>query len=550
MRAPDDEFVVDFPTLWIVPDWIEQHCTVPDGDLKGQAFVQYDWQLWCTVNHYRVKPSARPVGERKRGGTRVSAASAFHNRRSQVIAPQKTGKGPWSASIIAGEALGPVRFAGWAKGGEVYDCRDHDCGCGWIYPYEPGEPMGVPWPTPLIQLLATAVEQTDNVFRPLQAMLRTGPLADLVSVGEEFIRLPNEGRIDVVTSSAQARLGNPITFALQDETGLYTLTNKMIRVAETQRRGLAGMGGRAMETTNAPNPTEDSTAKRTLESKSRDIFRHHRPPPAKWDYRKKADRRKIHRYVYRGSTHVDLDDIEGEAAELLEKDPAQAERFFGNRLVAGAGHAFDADRWRELADPGLVVPAGELVVAGVDGARFRDALVIEATAVDTGHQWKVDLQERPEDAPEDYEHDFEAADQAMLDLFASHQVWRVYVDPQYIEKLFGRWQGRWGDKVVVQWLTYRKRAMAFALAKYRAAMTAGDLSHDGDPDVTRHVGNAVKRATNMVDDDGYPLWLVDKPEPAKKIDGVMAGCLSWECRGDAIAAGAQKKKKRSRAGGF
>ena len=88
MEAPD-EFTVDFPTLWVVADWIERHCTVPDGDAKGEPFRLYDWQLWCTANHYRVKPRAR-VGQK---------APAFFHRRSQVVAPQKTGKGPWSASV-------------------------------------------------------------------------------------------------------------------------------------------------------------------------------------------------------------------------------------------------------------------------------------------------------------------------------------------------------------------------------------------------------------------------------------------------------------------
>ena len=541
--AAADEYVVDFPTLWIVPDWIEAHCPIPDGDLRGQPLVLYDWQLWCTVNHYRVRAGARPAGERKPDGSTVSTASAFVYRRSQVIAPQKTGKGPWSAAIIASESCGPVRFAGWAKGGEVYRCADHGCGCGWEYEYSAGEPMGKPWPTPLIQLLATAEDQTDNVYRPLQSMIRLGPLADLTSVGEEFIRVGEAGRIDVVTSSATARLGNPITFALQDETGLYTATNRMVRVAETQRRGLAGMGGRMIETTNPPDPTEDSTAKRTLESKAKDIFRFWRPPPAGLDYRKKADRRKIHRYVYAGSLHVDLDAIEAEAAELLEKDPAQAERFFGNRMAAGVGVAFDADRWRELARPDLEVPAGELVVAGVDGARFRDALAIIATGVESGHQWRVDLQERPDNASDDYEHDLERADQAMLDLFDRWDVWRVYVDPQYIEPLVERWQGRWGDKKIVTWGTYRRRPIAFALRRFRAAITAGELTHDGDPDVVRHIANAVKRSTNMVDDDGHPLWLIDKPAPERKIDAAMASCLAWECRGDAVAAGAKRQRR-------
>lgn len=526
----DDDFVVDFPTMWVVPEWIEAHCPVPDGDLKGQPFVMYDWQLWCTVNHYRVRPAAK-VGQK---------ATAFVNRRSQVVAPQKTGKGPWSAAIICAEALGPVLFDGFARGGEVFDCRDHKCGCGFVYEYRSGEPMGRPWSTPLIQLLATAEDQTDNIYRPLQSMAKNGPLADRMRVGEEFIRLPNDGRIDVVTSSALARLGNPITHAMQDETGLYTVQNKMVRVAETQRRGLAGMGGRAMETTNAPDPTEDSTALRTMRSRSKDIFRFHRPPPAHLSYANKAERRRIHRHVYKGSIHVDLDGIEAEAAELMERDPAQAERFFGNRLVAGSGAAFDVDRWAELAEPARVVAPKSLITIGVDGARFRDALAIIATDVVSGHQWPLIILERPDNASEDYEHDMDAADRAMLDAFTEWQVWRAYVDPQYIEGLVERWQGRWGEDRVIPWMTYRKRPMVFALADYRAAMTARDLSHNGDLVFAAHIGNATRQATNVTDDDGKPLWVIEKPEPLRKIDAAMAGCLSWKARGDAIASGAKK----------
>jgi len=537
LLAPPDEFTVDFPTLWIVPDWIEHHCPIPDGDDKGDPFVMYDWQLWCTVNHYRIKPRAKS-GQK---------APAFFNRRSQVVAPQKTGKGPWSATLICAEARGPVLFDGWAKGGERFDCRTYGCGCGWVHEYEPGDPMGRPWATPLIQLLATAEDQTDNVYRPLQSMVKNGPLGDVMRVGEQFIRLPNDGRIDVVTSSAQARLGNPITFALQDETGLYTAQNKMIRVAETQRRGVAGMGGRVVETTNSPDPTVDSTGLRTMESKAEDVFRFHRPPPAHLDYAKPDERLEIHRYVYRGSRHVlandGLDSIEAEATELMEKDAAQAERFFGNRLVAGSGSAFDGDRWDELGDSTIDLPSDELVVAGIDGARFRDALAIRAADVVSGHRWTVDIQERPIEAPDDYEHDFEKADQAMLDLFSSNQVWRVYVDPQYIEILFERWQGRWGDDRVIAWTTHRRRPMAYALAAYKADMTAGEFTHDADPVMARHVRNANKQMTNVLDDEKRPMWILEKADSRRYFDGVMADCLAHKARGDAIATGAKKKNR-------
>jgi hypothetical protein len=331
--------VVDFPTLGDLLDaWYEQHCVVPDGFARGQMFRQYDWQFWCTANHYRVREDVvwRPE--------RPVLNQAFHYRRSQVVGPQKSGKGPWSAAITSGEAVGPTVFGGWAKAGDVYDCkRDGGCPCGWYYEYEPGEPKGIRHPSPLIQLTATSEDQVDNVYRPLTAMIRMGPLSALMSPREGFIRVvgqnddPDLDRIDVVTASANSRLGNPISFALQDETGLYTKANKMRRVAETQRRGAAGMGGRTLETTNAWDPAEQSVAQTTFETAAEDVFRFFRQPPPKLRYSRKDERRRIHEFVYEGSDHVNLDSIEAEAAEMALTDPAQAERFFGNRIVAGGG---------------------------------------------------------------------------------------------------------------------------------------------------------------------------------------------------------------------
>lgn len=327
-----DQYEVSFPTIgFLASDWIEQHCSVPDGFDKGTPFIPSVWQLWCIVNHYRVKPSAKWVPQRP------VLAPAFTYRRSQVVAPQKTGKGPLAAAVTLFEAAGPCLFGGWAEGGEVYRCSENGCGCGWEFEYEPGEPMGLKRPTSLIQLVATSEEQVDNVYRPLQSMVRNGALDEQMKTGEQFVRLPNDGKIEAVTSSAMSRLGNPINFANFDESGIYTQQNKMVRVFETMRRGLAGMGGRSIEWTNPWDPSENSSAQKTYESQSADIFKFYRKPPAEWSYKNKAERRKIHKYVYDGSPWVDLDAIEAEAAELMQSDPAQAERFYGNRVVHGLG---------------------------------------------------------------------------------------------------------------------------------------------------------------------------------------------------------------------
>lgn len=522
---PDSEYVVDFPTLWIVPDWIESHCIVPDGFRMGDPFELYEWQLWCTVNHYRVKSSAE-IGQ---------LATAFYYRRSLVVAPQKTGKGPWSATLILAEAVGPVVFAGWAKGGEVYDCADHGCPCGWSYRYEAGEPMGQPWPTPLIQLTATAVDQTDNVFRPLQSMVKNGPLAGLLKVGEEFIRLPGGGRIDVVTSSALARLGNPITFALQDESGLYNDTNKMRRVAETQRRGAAGMGGRSLETTNPWDPAEDSVAQRTFETQVKDVFKFYRQPPANLSYKNKAERRKIHQFAYAGSDHVDLDSIEAEAAELLERDPGQAERFFGNRIVYGQGTWCEGDKWDDRANPQRVQESTEIVL-GFDGSDSDDWSALRAETQD-GYQFTPAYRDGRPMIWNPAEHGGQVprleVHAAIDEVFTRYRVVRMYGDPPWWETELDEWAAKYGEKVVLRWETYRPVQMHAACERLLTDVGKMDsgFSHDGCTITATHVRNARKAPRPS------ERYVLAKPSQTQKIDACVSSVICHEAAGDATAAG-------------
>lgn len=539
MAAADDgTWPVDFPTLFIVPDWIAQHCrlqSVGGLDPRPQPFDMYEWQLRCTAHHYRVRPDAK-VGQ---------LSTAFHYRRSQVVAPQKSGKGPWTAGITAAEAVGPVLFAGWAEGGEVYDCRAHGCGCGWVYEYEPGEPMGRPWTLPLIQITATSEDQTDNVYRPLQQMIRNGPLGELMRVGEEFIRLPGDGRIDVVTSSAQSRLGNPVTFVIQDETGIWTETNKMAKVATTQRRGVAGMQGRSLETTNGWDPTEDSVAQRTAEAKAKDIYRFHRLPPGGLSYSNKAERRKIHRIVYAGSLHIDLDAIEGEAAELLEKEPAEAERFYGNRIVAGSGAWMNKDAWDVRAEP-REVPDGTRLVLGLDGSDIDDWTVLRAETLD-GYQFT------PAYGPSRLPTIWDPADwngqtprlevdAAVDELMTRFDVVRFYGDPPYFESELDAWAAKWGEKRVVRWYTNRVVQMHAACERLLTDVAKADspFRHDGCEQTSLHIRNARTAARPA------GRYVLRKPGPTLKIDGAVTSVITHEAACDAVGAGLARPRKKSR----
>jgi hypothetical protein len=550
---PVDRYVVDFPTLWVVPAWIERHCIIPDGFRKGRPFRMYDWQLWCTLNHYRVRPeTVQDSGWLAGDPDAIPIRSeAFHYRRSQVIAPQKTGKGPWSAAWVCAEGLGPVLFLDWAGERDAYVCADNGCSCGWVYRYRPGEPMGHSWPTPLIQLLATSEDQVDNVYRPLQAMARNPRLKDRMLVREGFIRLrddggdPDQNRIDVVTSSAQSRLGNPITFCLQDESQLYTKTNKLIAVAETMRRGAAAMGGRSGETTNCFDPSQNSVAQRTFESTKADIFKFYEPPPVDLKYSVKADRRKIHTFNYQGSPHADLHGINAEAEELMDTDPAQAERFYGNRIVYGADAWLSGDSWDALK-ASRVVPDGTAVVLGFDGSDVNDWSGLRAETRD-GHQFtpQFAVSCRPMVwNPADFRGQVPRLEvrAAVAELMSRYQVVRMYADPWFWPTEIDEWAEIYGDKVVISWPTNKINRMHFAAQRLATDVQKVDtaFTHDGCETTAVHIRNARKSPR------GINQYVLEKPSDQQKIDMAIVSILCHEAAGDVTQAELWPKPKTRR----
>lgn len=546
MPPPADRWLVEWPTLGdLAAAWVAAHCVIPDMWQRGEPFVLTDMQFWVVANHYRIKPAAKFTPKRP------PLNRAFHYRRTQMMAAQKVGKGPFAASVCALEGVGPSQFYGWAGPGDAYDCSDHGCGCGWAYEYLPGEPMGVRHPSPLIQITAVSEDQTDNTYRPLQTMVRLGPLSELMKVRESFIRIvgdiggENADRIDVVTSAASSRLGQPVSFVLQDETGLWTASNGMVNTAETQRRGAAGMGGRVMETTNAYDPSENSVAQRTHESDAADVFRFYDPPGADLSWANKRERRRMLRHNYRHSPWVNIDSIAAEAAELSERDPAQAERFFGNRIVAASDVYFDPAAWAKITTV-VKVPDGAPVALGFDGSQYDDWTAIRGRWLGpdglygfTPHfaDGKPTWWDPAVSGGEVPRGEVQAA---VKELFDRYDVVRMYCDPELWQSEIDEWAATYDHRKrprVIQWPTNRTRQMAAVLERLKVDISTGGLTHDGDETMLGQLRNArrVRRPGGVV---------IGKPTQHQKIDLVMADALAHEAACDARAAGLGVRAKR------
>jgi hypothetical protein len=498
-----------------VAEWIEGNCAIPDGEHAGLPFSLTGEQLRFVLWFYAVDETGK-----------------FLFRRALLVRPQKWGKGPLSAALICAEAAGPVRF----------DTFVDDMA------------IGKPWATPWIQVVAVSEDQTDNVWTALVPMIELGALkAEIPDTGKTRINVEgaygSAGVIEPVTSAAISRLGQRLTFANHDETHSWTAHNGGEKLADVQRRNLGGMGGRSLETTNAWDPAEGSVAQVTFEGDLDDVLIDY-PLPPEGSIRSKRDRKRILRAVYGqngrkgkqpGSWWVDLDRISAEIDELLPRDPNQAERFFANRIVAGADKAFDVEAFAKLVEGGGIDP-GRKVVAGFDGSKHQDATGLVVTDIETGHQIVAGVWERPKDLRYDEFWEVPAAEvnEAVDYVFETWDVWRLYGDPPYWQTEMDEWAGKYGSERVVQYWTNTLKKIAYAIRAWQVDWSTGQLTHDGNEALIRHVGNAVKRTTKMRDpDDESFLWVIrkDGQKSPRKIDLAMAAILSWAARGDAIEAG-------------
>lgn len=516
--------------------WIERHCVVPEGDTAGDPFVPtLDHRVWL-ANWYEIRPTAKP-GEKN---------VAFRFRTGQWMAAQKVGKSPGVAAETCLEFVGPALFAGWASDGDFYSCAEYGCPCGGVYFYEVGEPMGRPWPTPRIQLAAVVEDQVENTWGALIPMIDDGPLSNVIpKTGEAFIRHPNknrDSRVEIVTSKADGKLGARISAGKCDETGLWGDHNSMKKFMRTLRRGAAGMGGRVSESTNPYDPSENSQAQDTAESARKDIYKHHFPPPETLDFKVKADRARIFAWNYASSPWVDVRSIEAESQALAETNPAEAERFFGNRIVAGSGSWFDMAKWETRKAPVTTTPRTR-VCLGFDGSDNDDHTGIRLETLD-GYQFTPTYGEANRKTywqPKDWGGRIPHAEvnAAVSQLTVDFEIIRAYCDVMFWETDIDNWAAEYGEKVFIKWHTERLNPMHDALERFRTDVYnhESDFTHDDDPDVKTHLRNAIIRARNVDKVTQIRRYIIGKPADHQKIDLAMSSVLAHEARMDAVAAG-------------
>lgn len=520
-----------WPTLGgQVCDLLEERAVFGPGSLKGQPAKLDPEKRAVIYKAYELYPKGHALaGKRRFRRVRISWRKGT----------AKTELGAWLAFVEL-HPEGPVRFDGW-------DSR--------------GNPVGRPVVDPYIPMLAYTQEQVEELaYGALYVVVTEGPDADLFDAGlDRIIRLDERGRADgkavPLAGSPNARDGARTTFQHYDEP--HRLDSPRLRDAYHTME--ANLPKRPLDepwslgTTTAGVPGGGSVAEEDKdeaeaidrgEVEEPELFYFHREASPGHDLSSLDGRVEAIREA--SGPAAEWSDLRGIAKQWDRPgiDGKYLERVWLNRWTQSEAQAFNAKRWKtDLLRPGFVIPKRAAVSVGFDGSRWKDVCALVVTHIDTGYQVRF-RSWVPEECPGG-EVPVGEVDVAVDEIFGLWRVARFYGDPASgWDDPIARWAGKHGPKTVAYFWTDSRnlRKTASMCRAYAAAIDAGEVTHDGDEQFARHISNAQKRDLKMSDDEGKPLWVMQKErhDSPNKIDCAMAGGLSWQARLDALASGVSK----------
>jgi phage terminase large subunit-like protein len=514
---------------WHILAWTTRYIRQPDGPRAGEPFVFTREQVRFLVWFYALDEGGK-----------------FRYRMGVLRRSKGWGKSPLLGAFALIEFVGP--------------CVPDMDGPGVIDPFGKWHPSGKRRNAPWVQMAAVSYQQVMNTLEPVRGMLAEGPaVADYaIDPGKTLIQFQHGiGKIEPVTASSASLEGARPNFVVGDEIHHWLYSQGGMKMIQVIKRNLAKVGGRAVLTTNAHDPSEETVGRAEYEAhlaRKEDgglddvLYDCVEASAESWEPSDPDTVRGGLRAAYGDSVWVDLERL---LAEIYDPtaDAQEKRRFYMNQVVASSDawlEPLDVDAAATPVDP----PAdGEMITLGFDGSRGHDATALVACDVSTGHAWPLGIWQRP-DGPEahGWEVDREAVDTAVRTAFERWDVVAFFADLAFFEGYVDRWAEDFRDTLFVKAapghsvaFDMRRRTKDFTAAAEStvAAFEDRTITIRNDSRLVTHLKNARRRPNAFGVSFGK-----ESRESDRKVDAAAALVLAREARRKAIEAGVFDKRTR------
>lgn len=495
---------------WGILDWCSAYLAHPSnepGDY-GKPWVFTDEQAMFTLWFYAVDRYGKML-----------------YRRGVLERPKGWGKSPFAAALAAAEMLGPVVFDGFDSENKVVGRRRGNA---------------------IVQIAAISEAQVENSYGPLLTMLGNGRAFDEynLDVGMTRILGPYGARIEKVTASPASREGRQSTFAIGDETHLWTPAQHGHDLSAVIRRNLAKMRGKFLETTNAHVPGEQSVAEEshnyalqiedgTIEEAGLLFDSKRSTCENLYDKDQFLAAAKI---AYGDAYWIDLGHLWREVNDPANRE-SEMRRFYLNELHRGDTQWIKPADWEKCTDLTMKpLKKSDKFALGFWGKRRNGAAALVACRLKDSAIFLLKLWEMPAEEPQGWEVPFREVDAVARRWMnkLSKNCW-IYANPWGYQDVVGQWAVDYEDMVEGFWSS-QKLKVAKAVDAFEEAVMTKVLKHDGDKALARHVDNChVEELT-----EGHILRM--EAEHSKSyICAAQAAVLAYEAAQFSISEGALKE---------
>lgn len=485
-KTPDSKHA---PSLGAaVCKWIERCLVHSEGDYYGKPFHLIDYHRRFIWRAYELNPD----GSRK-------------YKRALLGLPKGNGKTELSAAIAVCELGGPVVFDGWQPN---------------------GKPKGVQRVAPDIPVAASSFEQADELFRSARAMISQGPLARFFeSFDTEIQPKHGSGRMYRVAAIAGPNDGRRPTFLTCDE--LHEWTGPKERVHLVLSNGRAKRND-SWELNISTAGWDTTSLLGKLYSHGRRVEAGEEEDPTflfEWLEASKdfelSDPQQLREAILScnpGIGHwLSIDNILEKHANIPEHE---FRRYFLNQWTSAPERWLPQAAWNACSSNRQItrdIP----VVLGFDGSYSGDSTAIVGCTLEAKpHLFVINCWEKPEGTA-DWKIDVPDVEQSIRNFCSTHKVKRIGCDPH-------RWQRSISvleqeGLPVVTWPSHSANFMSPACQEFERAVTSGQLTHDGDDRLERHIGNCVVK----IDSRG-PRIVKDQKDSPRRIDLAVAAVIALD----------------------
>jgi hypothetical protein len=512
-----DTLPTELPALtlgWEAVQWASKYLRQPNGPTAGQRFEFTTRQLRFLLHWYAVHPDGSWV---------------YHHGVRRL--GKGSGKSPFAAALALIELCAKVRL----------DCFvEND-------PEYPGGCKGKRVSMPLVHIAAPSEEGTKHTMRMVRAFAPTGSrLVTDHHLDPGLTRYYSpDGELAVMTCSSKTAEGAESSFCIGDEVEWW-LGGEGEEFMNTLADNLSKSGSRMVETENAWKPDAKSQAQATWDTwvkQEEDLIAHGHTKsdslilydaviaPPDTDMADPESLRAALDFVYADCTWKSDNDIRAIMTRIWHRSsrPDDNKRKYLNWPVATESSWCDPQVWATLAaKPKRELVDGERIVVFFDGSKTHDATASVGCCLEDGHVFTIGIWEPKDEVAVDAEE----IDNRITAVFDRFDVVGFFADVREWEGFTKTtWPDRWGEQLqvwaipggkqpeAIAWdMRSHSREFALAAELVESEIVDGAFTHDDNPVLARHMGNARRYETRW---NGAISVKKETPNSPNKIDGCV-----------------------------